>query len=166
MKTYLSLFVIGSLLAAIPAAVAEETPWFDMEKCAMCRNLMAEPGLMQHFTKWEHYKTANGLVSLSVVDKEYVPAFKKAAANMDAVSAGFSSGKLPYLCGSCMAFGDIMMAGAKYEEFESDNIFISSLSSDKPEVIAKIHSWTDRTIAEMAKMTPPPQEKATETEKK
>lgn len=155
MKIVLSLFAIGMLLTVAPMTIAGENPWFDMEKCAICKNLTAEPGLMQHFQKWEHFNTTNGLVSLSVVDKEYVSALKKAAANMDAAAANLGKGPMPYLCGSCLAYGEIMQAGAKYEEFESDNIFVSTLTSDKPEVIAKIHAWTDRTNAEMAKMAPP-----------
>lgn len=145
-------FVVVCVLFLLAGAMAQEPPWFDMHNCAICKNLMAEPGLMDHFTKWEHYKTANGMLNLSVVDKEYVPAYKKACANIDATIAKFGEGEMPYLCGSCIAFGEIMEAGAKYEEFESDNIFMSTLTSEKPEVIQQIHAWVDRTHEEMAKM--------------
>ena len=146
-------FVVVVAFILIAGTPPEEKPWFDMQNCAICKNLTAEPGLMQHFTKWEHFKTADGLMNLSVVDKEYVPAYKKAQANMDAVIEKMKQGgEMPYLCNACMAYGEIMQEGAKYEQFQSDNIFMSSLTCDKPEVVAKIHAWVDRTQAEMAKM--------------
>ena len=145
----LVVFAAFMLIAGTPP---QEKPWFDMQNCAVCKNLTAEPGLMQHFTKWEHFKTADGLMNLSVVDKEYVDAYKRAQANMDAVIEKMKQGEMPYICASCMAYGEIMQAGARYEQFESDNIFMSSLTCDKPEIVAKIHAWVDRTQAEMAKM--------------
>ena len=146
------LAIAASILVAQTPPPAEK-PWFDMQKCAVCKNLMTDPALMQHFTKWEHFKTADGLINLSVVDKDYIDAYKKAQANMDAVIEKMkTTGEVPYLCGSCMAYGEIMQEGAKYEQFQSDNIFMSSLTCDKPEVVAKIHAWVDRTQVEMAKM--------------
>lgn len=146
-------FVVLVAFILIAGTPPPEKPWFDMQNCAVCKNLTAEPGLMQHFTKWEHFKTADGMMNLSVVDKEYVDAYKRAQANMDAVIEKMkTTGEMPYLCGSCMAYGEILQAGAKEEKFESDNIFMSSLTCDKPEVVAKIHAWVDRTQAELAKM--------------
>ncbi len=141
-----------------------EKPWFDMQNCAFCKSLMAEPGLMQHMLKWEHFKTADGLINITVVDKDYTDAYKKAQANMDAVTARLEKGENLPLCGSCTMFGEILKEGAKYEKFQSDNIFVSSLTCDKPEVIAKIHTWVDSTQAEMAKMQK--QEKPKEAEPK
>ena len=139
------------VLFTIPA-MADEKPWFDMENCAFCKNLLAEEGLMDHITMWEHHKTNNGSVTITVVDEKYVEAYKHAMAMMDEVGKEMEQGKQVYMCGMCEAYGALMMKGAQWEVVESGNVFVTMNYSDDPEVVKEIHAMTDRTKAEMAKL--------------
>jgi hypothetical protein len=143
--------ILGIMLIAGSALAEEEKPWFDLENCAFCKNLSAEEGLLDNFPKWEHYNIHNGMLTLSVVEKEYIPAFKNAIANMNKVVKQLEAGENVHLCGMCESFGSLMMAGVKIEEIESENIFVSMMTSDNPEVVEQIHQHTDRTNDEYAK---------------
>lgn len=145
------VLLVAAIFMWAPVALAE-TPWFDMPNCAFCKNLTAEPGLMDHITKWEHKNISNGSMTITAVDLEYLSAFKRAMGNMEKTSEALKQGQMLPMCGMCQAFGMLMQQGAKYENVESGNIFVGMMQSDKPEVVAKIHEWTDRTNAEMKKM--------------
>jgi hypothetical protein len=161
-KLAIASVVMLFVLLGFAMLAAQEKPWFDMENCAFCKTLTAEEGLMDHFKKWEHHNVDNGSVSISVVDKEYVPAFKRAMHNMEEVSKKLQQGEMLPMCGMCEAYGELMQMGAKWDEVESDDIFVSLIYSDKADVVAAIHAMTDRTNAEMKKME---QEKAPAPEK-
>lgn len=133
-------------------ATAQDKPWFDMENCAFCKNLSAQPGLMDHLTKWEHHNVKNGSVSITVVDEAYLPAYKKAMMMMGETGKKMQAGEKLPMCGMCEAYGGLKMKGVQMEEVGSDNVFISLMYSDDPEVINEIHAMTDRTNDEMMKM--------------
>ena len=46
-----------------------------------------------------------------------------------------------------------MQQGAKLEEIDSDNVFITMMYAEDPAVIEQIHMHTDRTNDELAKMS-------------
>ena len=147
------LMVVIAVLVLALLVTAEDKPWFDMEKCAFCSQIMAQPGLMDHITKWEHHNTKNGSMSITVVDPEYVGAYKEAMAKMQEVGQKMQKGEPTYMCGMCEAYGAIMMKGAQYDVVESDNIFVVNMYSDNPDLVNDIHAMTDRTNEEMKKMT-------------
>ena len=152
---------IGAALVAVvvfafyfvSATADEEKAWFDLGNCDFCKNLMAEEGLMDHITKWEHHNTHNGSLTIAVVDKEYVPAFKRAGKNMEMVAERLKNGEQVNMCGMCMSYGNLMQQGAKLEEIDSDNVFITMMYAEDPAVIEQIHMHTDRTNDELAKMS-------------
>ena len=144
--------VLAFMLMVFVIATAQDKPWFDMENCAFCKNLSAQPGLMDHLTKWEHHNVKNGSVSITEVDKEYIDAYKKAIMGMEATAKRMQAGEMLPMCGMCEAYGAVMMKGAQSEEVQSGNIFISLMYSDDPEVVNEIHALTDRTNDEIMKM--------------
>ena len=104
---------------------AQEKPWFDMQNCAFCKNLTAEEGLMDHITKWDHHNVDNGSVCITVVDKEYLEAYKRAMHNMEEVGKKLEQGEMLPMCGLCKAYGELLKMGAKRDMVESDNVFVS-----------------------------------------
>lgn len=146
------LMVLALILALVILVTAEDKPWFDMEKCGFCSQLMAQPGLMDHITKWEHHNTKNGSLSITVVDPEYLSAYKQAMAKMEEVGKKMQQGEPVYMCGMCEAYGALTMKGVQFDVVESGNIFVMNMYSDKPELVSGIHAMTDRTNAEMKKM--------------
>ena len=147
-----SLVVLSLALFCCIASAEAGEPWFDMENCAFCKNLTAEPELMDHMPKWEHHNVTNGSVSITEVDKEYLPAYKKAMANMEETSKKLEAGEQLPMCGMCKAYSALMMKGVKYEEVGSGNVFVLLMHSDDPEVVKEIHAMTDRTNEELKKM--------------
>jgi hypothetical protein len=56
------------------------------------------------------------------------------------------------LCGFCTSYSALVEAGAKVQEFETANGMVSLVTSDKPEVVKKIHEHAKRTIKEYESM--------------
>jgi len=144
--------VLAFTLMVFVIATAQDKPWFDMENCAFCKNLSAQPGLMDHLTKWEPHNVKNGSVSITEVDKEYVDAYKKAMAAMKVTAHRIQEGEQLPICGMCEAYNGLMMKGAQSDEVQSGNIFVSLMYSDDPEIVNEIHAITDHTNDEMMKM--------------
>lgn len=148
----LLLAVTALLILSVPLTfAAQDAPWFDLEKCSMCKQMTAEEGLMDHM-EWENLLTADGMMSVTVVDPKYDEAFKRSMKNMEAVGIKLMSGESLYLCGFCQSYGALHMAGANFENFETDMGYISLATSHDPAVVKKIHDHTQKTIDEYAKM--------------
>lgn len=148
--------VLGTLaLATLVAGAAFAGPggdkaWFDLENCGMCKNLMAEEGLMDHM-QWENHIIATGAMSVTKVDPKYDAAFQRAHANMEAAGKKMMAGEKMELCGFCTSYGSLAMAGAKMENLHSDMGYIGVVTSTDPAVIEKIHAHTKRTQKEFKK---------------
>ena len=146
---FLTLSVV--LVAAVVAS-AGEVAWFDFQNCAMCKDIMATPGLVENVS-WEQYNLANGIISVTTVDVEYVDKYRKAHAGMaETAKAMHSGGEMPYLCGSCTALGMCMMKGANQEYVETINGCLFILTSTKPELVEELQNWAKRNKEEKAKM--------------
>ncbi|UCC80885.1 MAG: hypothetical protein JSW64_05865 [Candidatus Zixiibacteriota bacterium] len=148
----ISAAVLALSLICLASAAAGEKAWFDMENCAFCKNLAAQEGLMDNITKWEHHKVKNGAISITEVNKDYLPAYKTAMAGMEATSKKIQGGETLPMCGMCEAYGALTMKGVQWEEVGSDNVFVMLMHSDDPEVVKEIHAITDRTNDEIKKM--------------
>ncbi len=53
-----------------------------MEKCGFCKHLTEDAELLNHCV-WEHHKIANGMISVTTVEKEYLPSFRTAMVKME-----------------------------------------------------------------------------------
>lgn len=151
-KLTIGSVVVSLVLLSFSMLAAQEKSWFDMQNCAFCKNLTAEEGLMDHITIWDHHNVDNGSVCISVVDKEYVEAYKRAMHNMEEVGKRLEQGEMLPMCGMCRAYGELIKMGAKQDMVESGNVFVSIMYSDNPDVVAAIHAVTNRTNDEVKKM--------------
>ena len=101
----------------------------------------------------EYHNLKSGLLWITVVDKEYNDAFKRAGAKMEEIGAQMqTTGDIPYMCGFCTAYGEIMMAGVNAECVETDAAHICLVQSGNPDVGAKLHTFGARSAEEMAKV--------------
>ena len=151
MKSVRFAVALAVVVAIAAFVVAQDKPWFDMEKCAMCTTLSSQPGLLEHLG-WEHYKISNGLMSVTTCPEEYKETYKKAQEAMMAVQEKMKAGEKVYLDGFCTTYGELMMAGAKREQIETPTGNIVLITSNDPKVIKKIQDFAQRTMDELAKM--------------
>jgi hypothetical protein len=61
-------------------------------------------------------------------------------------------GEMLPLCGSCTAFGGLMMKGVTQEYVETQHGDVWIVTSDDDEVAAEIQAWAKRNREELAKM--------------
>ncbi|HOD66598.1 MAG TPA: hypothetical protein PK186_08945 [candidate division Zixibacteria bacterium] len=154
MKHALAILIGLLLCLAVSAPLAQEDakPWFDLEKCAFCKQLLSEEGLIDHMHPAYH-NLKSGVLWITVVDPEYRDAFKRAGAKMEEVGAEMQkTGEVPYMCGFCSAYGELMMAGAVPECVETEVAEICLMQSDKPELVERLHAFAARSSEEMAKL--------------
>jgi hypothetical protein len=144
----LATLVLG---AAGTLSATEGSAWFDMNNCSMCTSMTSEQGLMEHM-KWENFKVATGMVSLTTVDPAYAEAWARASAKMDETGAKLMKGEKLPLCGCCQDIMDMMSAGAKMDHLKTNGGSAMVLTSTDAALIGKIQAHADRTNAEMAKM--------------
>ncbi len=148
-----SLLVTSILIVALIAgAIAQEKPWFDMEKCAFCKQLAKHEGLADH-TSCKYHHIINGMISITVVDDEYLESYKQAQADMQNVAEKMAqSGEFPYMCGFCSKYAYFMMSGVKIESVESDDAIVLIMQSDNPDMVKDLHAFADKSNEEMKKL--------------
>lgn len=142
------------VLMLVPTAIAgekPEKPWFDMENCAFCSNLLEDPKLLDN-TVWEHHEITDGIVTVTTVKPEFLASYRKAAAAMDTVGKKIATGEQFPMCGMCQAMGSFFMKGARMEYVETSVGDVMLLTSSDSTVVAEIKAWAKRTNDEMAKM--------------
>ncbi len=149
---YLMLAVM--LLIAV-TAVGDEKPWIDLDKCVFCQQLTKHDGLLDHMT-CEHHEISNGHLMATVVDPEFRPAYVEAQKAMEQIGMDMAQGKIDptkvYMCGSCEAYGNLLMSGAIIEHIPTKFGDIVLVTSDDPAVMKKIKAYGRRWTEEMAKM--------------
>ena len=150
-KAFLVVSALVVMTLAVTAGSDKDEAWFDMENCSLCKNLMAEEGLMENM-KMDSYVIATGWMMVSRVPEEYKAAHETAKKNMEKSVQKMMAGEEVYTCNFCMSYGAMMMAGAKFENFESDGAEIMLATSTDPEVITQIQKHAKRTKMEMEKM--------------
>ena len=154
------LVLMAVLAVALPAVAGDhpmgtESGWFDMENCAFCKNLVVDPGLLPH-TTWENFSIEGGMMNVVTVDPAYAESMATASAAMEAVGAKLQSGELnpmsTKMCGRCMEFGQIMMAGIQMQNFKGEGAEVTLFTSDDPALVKRMHAVVERDNKEMAMM--------------
>ena len=149
MKTFATVFV-ACLGLGLAVAEAGDKAWFDMENCAMCQNLSGEPGLLDHMT-WENHVISNGMMSFTSVDPEYQEKYEKAKKNMEATGQKLMSGEQMNLCGSCMSFGGLVMAGVNMEVVNIKAGEVMLMTSTDEALVKKIQDHAKKNSEEYEK---------------
>ena len=145
----ISVVILSALFLVAGAQASDEESWFDMENCAICKPLLEQdPHLMDHMT-WKHHNISDGLVSVTVVDPEYLSSYEKAGEKMNSVIERMQAGEEIYACNMCTELGAIFQAGVNRESIKSDNVRVGIATSDDPATVKRIQAWGARTNKEM-----------------
>lgn len=145
------LVALMALLLAVAAMAADEKPWLDGEKCAFCKEVMAQPGLAEHMHH-EYHNIARGIVSVSYIDEGYWDEFDASQAGMQKVIASLQSGEMPQMCQHCTLIGKFAMSGVKMEEIRSEHAVIVVYQSSDTAMVAELQQFGKRTSEEFAKL--------------
>jgi hypothetical protein len=145
-----ALMAVVCLAALAFAGDSTSKPWFDLEKCAFCKTLNAEPGLLEHM-KHDYHNIESGLLCVTNIDKEFQPAFERAHGNMMKVVADLQAGKDVYFCEHCTQMGEFHNMNVKFEDVKTGFGSVMLWTSAEPEVIAKLQAFGVRNTEEMAK---------------
>lgn len=149
------LITVAVLFAMSFVASAADEPWFDLKKCAFCKTLADQPGLIDHM-KTEYHNLHNGMMSITHIDKEYQPAFVKAQEAMKPVIADLQAGKPVYTCQHCTTLGALMMAGVIPDEIRSgENIMVVYTSNDTA-MVTKIQDFGRKSAEGLAALMAKP----------
>ena len=151
MKSVRIAAALAIVMAVAAFVVAEDKPWFDMKNCAMCSTLASKPGLLEAMT-WEHFPISNGVMQVGHCPDEHKAAFGMAMAEMGKVQEKMKAGEAVNLDGYCMTFGELLGAGAKMENFQAAHSSVTLITSSDPELVKKIHAFTQKTNEELTKM--------------
>ena len=147
MKTL--LLTILTLSLAVTAFAGDA--WFDLENCGMCKNLMNDPELFSAMT-WNNYEVKHGLMEVTTYPAEMKDRFGELMATMEATGAKMMQGEQVPMCGMCMSYGSLMMAGADVEQVETEAGQVTLITSRDADTVAKIHKHVRTTIKEYAAM--------------
>lgn len=146
------LVSVVAVLAVVAgfASAEEETPWFDLHNCAMCKSLSSEEGLLESM-QWETHMIENGALSITIIPEAKVEAFERAHKKMEETGMKLQSGEKMHLCGFCQSYGTLMMSGAKIENVAGQAARVSLMTSSDPAVVEKIQAHAKKTIEEYKK---------------
>ncbi len=158
------LVVMASVSLLTLAAVAEESPWFDLEKCEFCNKLAAQPGLVEHM-KSEYHNLHNGTLSITHIEKDFIPVFHKAQIAMQSVVKDLRAGKQVYTCPHCTTLGQLMMSGVMPDQIDRGESIIVVYTSSDSTMVAKIQDFGKKSAEAMAAMTAKPKPAGTEGKK-
>ena len=146
-----TIVVLALLALLVSGAVAGEKSWFDMQNCAMCKNITSQAGLMENI-KWEQYPISNGIICVTTVNDGYLDKYHTAHEGMMKMGMRMQNGEKLELCQSCQALGMCMMKGPKQDYVSTSNGDVWILTSNDATVVAELQNWVKRNNEEMAKM--------------
>ncbi len=150
MKTAIACLVLLIVGLANTRTQAQDK-WFDMENCDICK-CMAEHQEVMKEMKWDVYPIANGMVMVSVIPEQHRAVMKQAHEQMMKAVARLEKGEPMELCGFCKSYGALMEAGVTIEELDTVGGQITVVTTDDPDLVAKIHAHAKRSRAEHEKM--------------
>lgn len=128
-----------------------EIAWFDMDHCAICKNMAAMKHDM-HKIKWESHMLDDGMISIAIVPDDMKDEMKKAEAGVKETVAKLEQGEQLEMCGYCQNYGKLMSLGAKFKEIKTLGVDISIVTSSDPEVVKEIQAMGERAKVEHDKM--------------
>ena len=126
---------------------ATEMPWFDMQHCAFCKNMVHLEDRMTELCCDTH-KIDNGMIMVSFVPEDLRDDMRKAEQAMTDTVKRLEAGEQLAMCGFCQQIGRLMSKGAKMEKLVGEHGEVTLFTSDDPELVKVIHEFADRTIEE------------------
>lgn len=147
----MSILVVAALATAEEKKTAEK-PWYDMQNCVFCKELTAQPGLMEHM-KHDYHNVSTGTISVLQVDASHMDAFKKAMVGMQSVAGKMEQGKMPYMCQHCEMMGSLMMnSNIKIDQIETNFGSLTVYATQDSATMAMLHEFATRSNEEGKKM--------------
>ena len=147
------LLLLAPTILAAPAY--PETHWYDLDNCAYCRNLTRDQQLLDHVT-WESHLISDGALTVTVVAPAFEDSYHQAQAAMAELARKVKSGEIDptsmKVCGRCEAYGRLVTSGVTTETVVGEQAEITLVTADSPELVARIHEFVKRNIAEMEHM--------------
>ena len=134
------LILALAVAIAFASTLTAEEPWFDLEKCAFCKEFVKQPGLLENM-KTEYHNTKNGIISITYIDKAYLPALEKAHAGIAQVVADKTAGKPIVACKHCSTIGEFYEMGLIPESIKSEKCTIMIYSSPDAAVVTKLQDF-------------------------
>jgi hypothetical protein len=146
------LVLVAAAGLALSGAVAdaEEKTWFDTEKCAFCRQVGQQAGLLESM-KTEYHDARTGIISVAYVGDDHWDEFGKARQGMQKVAEEMQSGTMPYMCGHCETLGSFYGRGVQIESIRSEKCILSLYSSADSGMVAELQAFGRRCAAESAR---------------
>lgn len=150
-----SVFVACCLLflvVAAPTLAGEDHPFFDLENCAMCKNLLEDPALLPNLV-WENHSVNEGMLTVTVYKTpEAAESYAKAHSKMEAVAQKMMAGEMMPMCGFCKSTMALMKEGATMETVAFEGGEATLMTSTNPETVEHIHAHCEKINSEMKKM--------------
>lgn len=146
----LSICVV--LIGALAMATDPE-PWFDLQNCAFCKQIGAQPGLAEQFNH-EYHMLHNGVMSITHVGKEYKDAFAKAQLGMKDVIKEMQAGKEVKMCRHCSTLGSFYQLGVMPDQITRGEDIIVVYTSADTATVRKLQEFGKNSadaVAAMAK---------------
>jgi len=129
----------------------KEVAWFDMDHCAICKNMASMKDDM-HKIKWDVHMLDNGMLMVSVVPRKMKEGMAKAGEGVKKTVKRLESGEQLDLCGFCQSYGGLMEMGADIKELKSVGVDITVITSSDAEVVKKIQAFGKKSKVEHKKM--------------
>jgi hypothetical protein len=148
-KFFGSIFAFAFMVSL--AIGQDDSPWFDMEKCAICKN-MAPVMASLHRIKWDPHVIENGMLTITVVPDDLKTEWANAQQSMMKTLTRMEKGEKLHCCGFCQTMGKLIQAGAKKQEIKTVGGDIMMLTSSDPAVVKQIHEMVKKTVMEHEKM--------------
>jgi hypothetical protein len=145
----LIIVVVIMAVTLVAIAVAQEKPWYD-KNCEFCKPWMT-PEMMKNCT-WDQRGISNGVMTLCFFPESFRESYKKASAQMQALSMKAAAGEKVQMCGSCEAMGSFFMKGAKMEEVPTNSGVVQLMTASDSSLVADMHKWAKRNADEQKKM--------------
>ncbi len=149
------LMTVALLCVASFLASAADEPFFDLQKCAFCKTLADQPGLLDHM-KTQYHKLHNGTMSITHIDKEYQPGFAKALEAMKPVVQDLQAGKKVYTCPHCTMLGQLYMAGVMPDEVKSGDDIMEVYTSTDSTMVKKLQEFGEKSNEGLAALAAKP----------
>jgi len=152
-KTNISVFLFALIIISALPMTADEGDWFDTEKCLYCKELAAEPGLLEHMDH-ELYDLERGAVSITTVSPEYLDRYRKVVDKMMVIGKEMAEGKhrKAYVCEHCEFFGLMIMQGVDVERVMTKSGEVLIMTSDDSVNVELIREYADKSRKAVERM--------------
>ena len=133
-----------SIFVSTGMAQDQEDKWFDMENCGFCQVFAAQEGLMEHM-QWEIHELENGFLNVTIVPDEMEDVWSDIEEGMQKAAMKMQEGGEAKLCQHCTAYGEFVTSGCSMQELNTIGGRIAIVTSDDPDMIAKLKKHARKT---------------------